>query len=236
MEDKKLLNELKQLKEIKPRKDWVSLTKKEILGENPSIFSIEELILGAKMVLRHKAAFSSLVVLLVIIGTFGFAQNSMPGDMFFSIKKAGEKGMSIFASDKVERSFDIANKRLEELTLISHQNNIDKLAPAIEEYQTSVSETAESIKREAESGSADKLAREIEVLASKRVELEEEGVEIPQNESYNAAMGRLLKREVADLENRSLIEENVSVLKEVKELIEEGKLDQAFVKLMSIKN
>ncbi len=236
MKEKKLLKELKELKQIKPRKDWALLTKREILGEERSVFSLDELILGAKMVLRHKAAFASLVLLLVIIGSFGFVQNSVPGDMLFTFKKAGERGAGLFASDKVERSFDITNKRLEELGLIARENKVDKLASAIEEYQASVSETARVLGGEVrtEGENTEEIAREIESLASKRTELEKEGVEMPQNGSYNAVMGELLKREVKDLENRSLAEEDVVALEEVKELIEQGKLDQAFVKLMGI--
>ncbi len=237
MEEKKLLKDLKQLKKVKPRKDWALLTKREILGEKHSIFSIEELLVGSRMILRHKAAFASLVVLLVIVGSFGFAHNSVPGDMLFTFKKAGEKGAGIFASDRVQRNFDITNKRLEELSSIAQENNIDKLAPAIEEYQASVSETAKSIREEMDDEETAKdITKEIETLASKRAELEEEGVEIPQNASYNAVMGEWLKREVEDLENRSLTEEDVVSLEQAKELIGEGKLDQALVKLMSIGN
>jgi hypothetical protein len=35
--EKQLIGKIRELRQIQPRKDWVSLTKKEILGEEPGL-------------------------------------------------------------------------------------------------------------------------------------------------------------------------------------------------------
>ena len=94
MNEKQLIRHFKELREIRPRKDWVLLTKNRILGESAfvplsgttagnGIFSFFPLF-------RYKLAFAPIISVLIIIGLFGFAQKTVPGDTFFSIKKITE--------------------------------------------------------------------------------------------------------------------------------------------------
>ncbi len=237
MEDKDIIKKIQQLRQVKPRKDWVVLTKQRILEEEKfSVFILNELILGLRLIFQHKLAFATFALVLIILGTFGFAQNSVPGNILFSVKKMSERGRGAFASDKLGRNFDITNKRLEELTQIAEENDVSNLAPAINEYQVSVSETAESIGKEIkENPQATKgIVGEIKSLAQKTGEIRSLGVEIPENREMNEALVQMLKTQVEDLENRSLMEEDIVVLEEIKKAIEEGRLDQALEKLVNI--
>ena len=238
MEEKEVIAKIKELKQIKPRENWVILAKQRILEEEekPSFFSLDELILGLRMVFRHKLAFASVLVLLVMIGTFGFAQKSVPGDMLFSVKKAGEMGVSFFNTSRLERDFNITNKRLAELSRVAKENNVNNLAPAINEYQASVSETARAIQEEVkENPEATRgIVGEIRSLAQKTAEIESLGVEMPENEELNTALADMLKAQVRDLENRSLDKEDISTLEEIKADIEQGNYAEALEKLLSI--
>ncbi len=238
MEEKEVIAKIKQLKQVKPNEDWVILSKQQILGEEEksSFFNLEELVLGLKLLFRHKLAFASVVVLLVMIGTFGFAQKSVPGDMLFSIKRAGETGTGLFSLDRMERDFNIANKRLEDLNKVARENNVNNLAPAINEYQASVSETAKAIQQEVKDNpqATEEIVGKIKSLAQKTAEIESLGVEVPENQELNVALTEMLKAQVKDLEKRSLKEEDISTLEAIKTDIEEGRYTEALEKLLSI--
>ena len=237
MEDKDIIKKIQKLRQVKPRKDWVVLTKQRILEEEKSsVFSLNELILGMRLVFQHKLAFATFVLILIILGTFGFAQNSVPGNILFSVKKMSERGRGVFTSDKLGRNFDITNKRLEELTQIAEENDVSNLAPAINEYQTSVSETAKNIGEKIKENpqAAKGIVGEIKSLAQKTGEIKSLGVEIPGNREMNEVIVEMLKTQVEDLENRSLMEEDIVVLEEIRKAIEEGRLDEALEKLVNI--
>ncbi len=238
MKEKEVIAKIQQLKQVKPRENWVISTKQRILeeGQKPSFFSLDELILGLKLMFGHKLALASVVMLLVMVGTFGFAQKSVPGDMLFSVKKAGEKGVSFFETNRLERDFNITNKRLAELSRIVEQNDVNSLAPAINEYQASVSETAKAVQEEVGRNpeATEKIVGEIKSLAEKTQEVRSLGVEMPENEELNTALAEMLKAQVKDLENRSLREEDISTLEEIKADIEQGNYTEALEKLLSI--
>ena len=95
MTEKELIAKIQELRQLKPRQDWVVLTKKQILGEEKPQFSfigfLKELQRGEKFAFQHKPAFAFITTLLVLIGVFGFAQNSVPGDFLFSLKSSPSK-------------------------------------------------------------------------------------------------------------------------------------------------
>ena len=125
MTEKQFIAKIKELKQIKPKENWVYFTKDQILNENNLIseknpefsFSfisfIKEIQRGERFVFRHKPAFAFLTVLAIFIGVFGFTQNSVPGDSLFSLKKIAEQGQSVFISEKNQpkHNLEIVNKR-----------------------------------------------------------------------------------------------------------------------------
>ena len=101
MKDKtELIFKIKKLKEVKPRKDWVLFTKKQILGEveSPS-FSFKEGFLGLFQY-KYKPAFATLVIVGVLMGTFGLAQNALPSDSLYPIRKITERIRVSFVSEE----------------------------------------------------------------------------------------------------------------------------------------
>ena len=71
MTEKDLIRQLKELKEIKPRKDWVLLTKRQILpGEEDARETLR-----TWAVFHWKLAFAPVISVLTVIGLFGFAEN-----------------------------------------------------------------------------------------------------------------------------------------------------------------
>ena len=134
MMEKDLVKQLKELKEIKPREEWVLLTKRQILPEEDSVRHSMSNILP---VFQWKLAFAPMVSVVVVIGLFGFANTTVPGDFLFPVKKAAEitqVGLSSSA-EKTGVHLKLANRRLEELSGIAEVNKVRSLAPTIKEFQ-----------------------------------------------------------------------------------------------------
>jgi hypothetical protein len=241
MTEKELIKKLQILKDIKPRKDWVILTKTQILDEQREQFSlIESLRLFFQFKLA-KPAFASLIAVFLLFGLFSFAQNSLPGDFLYSIKKIAERGQAVFVSeiDKPQANLELANKRLEELTKIAETNQVKKLAPAINEFQASISEATKSLSR-MEATSSDpvaikKMVEGTKELGGKIQEVKSLGVVIGEEEFDELQVVsdklevKLFNLLISDLEKRTLTEEQEELLNEMKELAEQGKYSEALI-------
>jgi hypothetical protein len=236
MDDKALIGKIKELRQIKPNQNWVFLTKNRILGQEISrgkIPTIADFLpqrrweLSPLRLLFLKPAYAGLLALLIIVGLFGFAQNSVPGDYLYPIKRIAEKSQALFASDRerARMSLELVNKRLEELTRIVEDNQTKKLAPAIREFQGSLSEAANNF-----SGSDQNAIRQVvevrqktQELQSRGVIIDQEGLQILEMESLIAVLEDL----IADLENRTLTTKQELLLDTMKELVEDGRHSDA---------
>lgn len=244
MTQDQLIRQLKELREVRPRQDWVLLTKSRILAEEQKTreFSIFPLF-------HYKLAWAPIVSVFIIIGLFGFAANTVPGDMLFTVKKMTENAQVTFSSaiERPTASLKLANKRLEDLSKIAENNQVRNLDPAIKEFQANVDQ---AIKNLAEIGtnvtSSDPVALQEIVSESQKLEENKEKVEavlgtiIGNTEELTSALTILEKQTanylIADLENRTLSEENQSLLNEAKQDFESGDYDRALEKIWLLSN
>lgn len=183
MIEAEIIKKLQGLKEIKPNRNWVSLTKSQILGvEKPTLNPF----------LIFKPAYAGLVVVFILFGVFGVAQSSLPGDLLFPIKKITEKGRAVFISEAEKPNFQLklTSERLDDLSKIAQANQVERLSFALKEFSATKAEAekevSNSIKNKSEEEAvkiAKKVALEIkeinekegEVLASLGLEPTKEG-------------------------------------------------------------
>lgn len=231
MTEKDLIRQLKELKEIKPRKDWVILTKRQILAEPEAEFN------PVVSVFHWKLAFAPVISVMVVIGIFGFASNMVPGDFLFPVKKVAETvqvGLSL-TGEKSEVHLRLANKRLEELSAIAEANKVRSLAPTIKEYQDNLAEAVNSLSQ-MNSVTLKELAAETKKLEANKQKVESVlGVQIG-NEETEKWEKQIASYLIADLENRTLDEENQKLLTEAKEAFEAGAYALALEKLWFLSN
>ena len=223
--EKDLIKKIGLLRQIKPKKDWVVLVKKEILEEEPKINFSTVLKTLPRLIFSPKFVFAEVLSVLIFFGIFTSAQNSLPGDLLYPVKKVTEKARLIFVSgdEKQIAQIELANKRLEELSQIAQKNQVEKLAPAIEEYQASVSEAAKNIK---------KITKEIiqqnQKLAETKAKIESLGIVIDETESSEFAISnRIAEAKIAevqlkDLEGSTLNNIQQKTLEEAKQAFEDG--------------
>lgn len=224
MNDIQLIRNLKKLNQIKPRKEFIVSTKKEILGETQ----------GFGLFPVFKPVYAGLFCLLFVFGMFQFSQNALPGELLFQLKKITEKGQTMFASekDKPRLSLFLANKRLIELATITQENQAQKLAPAVNEFKLKTAEAAKDL------ASVTKVSKEI-IVQIKQLEENQERIEQVlatkiDTEEYVNALAQWVEREILALEENTLTEEEQEILKQIKEFFESGDYSEALIEILNL--
>jgi hypothetical protein len=234
MTEKELIGKIRELRQIKPKKEWVVLVKKEILGEEPKIKwnSILD-------IFSYKPVLAGVVSVLIFFGLFVSAQNSLPGDLLYPIKKITERTRLIFVSEdkKPTVQLELANKRLEELSKIAQKNQVEKLAPAIEEYQASMAEAAKNLKKV-----TNEIVQKNQQLEKTKAKIESSlGVKIDETEdlentvSNRIAEAKTAEAQIKDLEGSTLNDIQQKTLEEAKQAFEDGNYRLALEKIQLFK-
>lgn len=234
MAEKDLISQLKELKQIKPREEWVVLAKSRILGEEKK-FSLSPL-------LGWKLAFAPVISVFIVVGLFGFAQNTVPGDFLFSVKKITEIAQVGFSSvvDKPAVSLKMANKRLEDLSRIAEANQVRSLSPTIEEFRANINEATRQL-AELDVNATGELILEARKLEENKQKIESVlGAVIGETDELENALIQLEKRTadylISDLEERTLSEKGQKLLSEAKELFAAGDYSSSLEKLWLLSN
>jgi len=235
MEEKELIVKLRELRQIKPSQDWAILAKNRILGQEKKYENPAAIVLSIFRIIFAKPAYAGLAVVFIFIGLFGaftFAQNSLPGDRLYSIKKITEKAQAVFVSetDKPEFSLNLANKRLEELARIAGANRVRNLPLAIAETQTSISEANKNLAKASNPVEIKKIVDKIEEKA--QLISQTLGVafgEVELEELIQTSDKLYVEDLISVLETSTLTEEQKEILSQIKELIEEEKYSEALI-------
>jgi hypothetical protein len=238
MDEKTLIGKIEILGQIKPRKSWVILTKKRILGEErtlPGLF-LDSLRVFQGLFFQYRLALASLILILVLGGTFAFAQKSLPGEPLFVIKKITEKTRAVFVAEneKPKVQLELANKRLEDLAKIAQKNDVKKLAPAIDEFQANVSEAAKNL---AKTKKVDKeiIAKTQELEKNKEKIEKTLGVNIGDKEteeSLNDFYKTQAEYLINDFKNRTLTDEGKIALEKAEKEFDSGNYLEALTILI----
>ena len=226
MNENQLIQNLKKLNQIKPRKEFIVSTKKEILGETP----------GFGLFPVFKPVYAGLFCLLFIFGMFQFSQNALPGELMFQLKKIVEKGQTIFSSEENRPmlSLFLANKRLMDLVTITEEDQAQKLAPAVKEFKLKTVEVAKNLTNMTEVSEEivaqfkelDKYKTKIEKVLAMKIETEE----------LDSALAQLVERELIDLEQKTLTEQDEDILIQIKEFFESKDYFKALIKILELNN
>jgi len=239
MTEIELIKKIKKLKEIKPRKDWVLLTKNQILGTSTDLSASKE----AKFELFpfFKPVYAGFFLFVILISLLEFSQTALPSEPLYYLKRVVEKTQAIFVSEeeKPKVQLEQVNKRLEELTRIAETNQVKKLAPALEAYQDSVAEAAKKITRIAATTSDPSVIKEI---AKKAQELEKNkeilektygiaGLEVEEELNPTKVVVEWL---IKDLNKRTLSEEQQLIFEEAKKDFEAENYSEALVKILNL--
>ncbi len=249
MTEENLVKKLQLLRDIKPRKEWVCLTKSRIFAEEKSNSSVKSQKAGwgflfgsVKPVFANKYAFA-FACLFIVIGSV-FALNSIPGkNVILSIRKMIEGGQAILVGNnpsvnKDPRiSLEQANRQLADLLAkLTKGEGQGELASAINDYKSSVSEAARNLANEKDKAKLKELVAEVQGLENKEERIKSLGIEFGENYEKDLALVQLISGQVSILEGKELGKENQTRLLQVKDFCANGYFVEALDLILLINN
>ena len=240
-----LIKKIRQLKQIRPRQEWVVLCKSQILSEQGTVeVRPQHSIFSFFKMAFYKPVLATAMAFGLVFGVFGFAQNALPGELLYSVKKLTERGQAVFVSEQEKPSFqfELANKRIEELNKIAETNDVNKLAPAIKEYQASVSKAVENLTQIKEPEKNPEIIKQVIIQSEKLTEKEQEvetlGVVVFDSngtkEQLEDSTDQLIEKMIQVWEREPLNEKQEECLKQAKEFYGQGEYYQASQELEKI--
>lgn len=227
MREKEIISQLRTLRQIKPEKSWIVLTKNKILGEEKTPF----------FALFLKPVYAGLLFVFIFFGLFGFSQYSLPGDPLYSLKKIGEKVQAKFVKEeeKPDYQIELARKRLEELKILAQTNQVTKLPSAFKEVKETAFEATQNLVKSKKIDQ--KIVQKVLEFEKTRKEVEEKvlATQIGIDEKENPTK-IVIEFLISDLEKRSLTEEQKELFEKAKEDFEKGEYAKALIELQKLSN
>jgi len=250
MTDEQIIEKLEQLECIKPNADWAVLTEQRILASLPEGMAAEPVKRPLSWIsfnLFAKPAFSLAVSVFAFVSitasaSFAVAQNALPGDLLYPLKKVSQNVKMVFVpeQEKAIAQLELAAARFDDLSKITLQekNQGQKLAASIVEAQKTLAVASKALK-EASSEDKQRIARQV-VGQLESLKIQQEAIEqtiktdivndVQKSdlaESAAAYYKLYLDNEIEKLENSSLTEAQAVLLLEAKDLLAEGEVEDA---------
>jgi hypothetical protein len=234
---KQLIEQIRGLKEIKPRQEWVSLLKSEILNPKPETnpkfsnfeFRISNFFFGLKT--KKSFAYSFATLVFVIVGLVGFAQYTMPGDLLFPVRKISEQSQAALSGQTgLKQNVATLNSRINDLAQAAKQGKKNNIPSAISEVNTQVSELAKDLKN----NPVTDLETLKEIAASLKTLADVPGTDLSANSDVKDLYQTIVESQIADLEKTTLTDGQKDILTEAKELYGQGKYIDSLEKILTI--
>ncbi|MDP3882643.1 MAG: hypothetical protein Q8Q48_01145 [Candidatus Staskawiczbacteria bacterium] len=245
---KNLIEQLGSLKEIKPRQEWASLLKSEIL--NPKlktnynvqnykiskpvsdfVLRISDFFFGLKI--QKRLAYSFATLAFIFVGLIGFAQYTMPGDLLFPVRKIAEKSEAALTGQTgIKQNVVTLNNRINDLAKAAKEGKKDNIPSAISEINTNALELAKSLKDNPaeDPNTLKEIAISLKVLASVP------GADLSASPDVKDLYQAVVEGQIADLEKSTLTETQQETLNEIKDLYDQEEYVDALEKILLINN
>lgn len=238
--EKNLIGQIKMLKSIEPRKEWVSLLKSQIITEKTENrtenWKIGKFIENWKLVIENsssrKLAYAFAVLAIMVVGVLGFAQYTVPGDALFPIKKLAEQSQaSLMGKTTINKEIANLNSRINDLAQVAKGGKTENFTAVVAEIKNNASELARGLKNETANPSEIK-----EIAASLKTLADVPGTDLSENQDVKDLYEAVVSSQIEDLQKTTLTQEQKDVLEEIIGLYDEGKYAQALEKILMINN
>lgn len=252
MTEKQLILKIKQLNEIKPRKEWVVFAKSQIFESvavkkvSKKSFFAEKMsgVLDIFSILTHqrKLAYALASLALMVVGAFGFAQYTMPGDLLFSVKKVTEQSQTaLTGGNNLKNSLENYDRRVQDLVRVVKEKRENNIPSAISEVKASMAGAVKSLTVAVtqKSKNIKEIATEIKKLEDNKKQLQTLGIDISTTEGtkeLDNVLAPLVGSEIKSLEKASLTEEQQVELDAIKEFYNNRKFAEALEGILLISN
>ncbi len=229
--EKELINQIRTLSNIKPDENWVVSCKARLLGQEAMGQRSSFMVWLKNFAFQYRAALAALVLVLGAGGGLAAAaQNALPGEPLYAVKKAAEKGMALVAGQKDDpmANLQLAAKRLEEMNLLSQKNLVKNLPAAFYEYKTAKA----AAKKEVAALVKDNPAKAGQIIKEAGIAMKE--IDIKEKQVYGV-LGLDAEATTTDdggeaVFDKAIVESLMDYFKDAAALSEQGSFDLAEVK------
>lgn len=237
--EKQLILQLKELKNIKPREEWVSLLKSKILAETKTEFVAQKntgkligiLDIISASFFQKKMAYAMATLVFMIVGVLGFAQYTMPGDLLFPIKKIAEQSSaSLTGQNVLTQSVLSFNNRVNDLAQISKEGRAGNIPSTIAEVNQNISELSKTLKNNPVKDPVviKEIAATLKTLASVK------GTDVNQSQEVKDLYETIVSSQIEDFKNTTLTTNQKDILEIAEKFYKEGKFSDALEQLLLI--
>jgi len=235
---KQLIEQIKQLKEIKPRREWAVLLKSQILSEEKQVAGVTAKSVGIGIMdaislvfAQRKLAYAFTVVLFLIVGVFGFARYTVPGDLLFPIKKITEQSQAALTGQSgVQQDIVALSNRINDLAQVAKDGRTNSIPLAISEINANVSQLTKNLKDNpvSDQNTMKEISNSLKTLADVT------GTDLSENQDIIDLYQTVVQSQIADLHKTTLSEDKIAILDEAKELYFLGRYFEALEKILLI--
>lgn len=225
MTEEQLTSKLQELKQIKPRKEWVVLAKSQILGNNVFNSKIDGnsvLLDILRLIFQRKFAYSLVAFLFVTAGLFGFMKYVLPDNKTQSVKVAQQSQENLVSIKSDIEDFKAKSKNLSEIAKLNSQD----ITSAVEEVKDAAKGLTDAIEKDPQLAKAVAL----EINNNKTY------LDIPGGDGLKETSDILYKtidnQMIEDLENTTLTESQQEALYIAKDLYNQGKYSYALESIL----
>lgn len=234
--EKQLIEGLKTLKQIKPRQEWASLLRSQIVTEkkvetNFAAQPVRIMDVLSSVIFQKRMAYSFAVLLFMVIGVFGFASFTVPGDLLFPFKKMAEQSTASLSGQTLfKQNVSALSTRINELAQVTKEGRASNISLAVNE----VNENAKELTQKLKGNPAQDSAALKEIAVSLKTLAEMPGTNVTENTDIKNLYQTVVEGQISDLEKITLTEEQTVILQEVKDLYEQGDYPAALEKILTI--
>jgi hypothetical protein len=246
MEEQEIRRKVQLLYTIKPREDWVVLTRNRFLPvkedavgnalQKGGFWGIVKAAGRSFGSYIERPAFVIPAFTLLIVGgvVLQGVSVSLPGDTLYPIRTAAEQVPLHFVvvENRPFHEFDLAQQRLADLGAVAKQNKVKNLPSAIQEFEEKASKASEGFLSIVENQPQNALQASRQMIELQKEKLEIErilGTKIgeEQEKEIQGTLRKLVEYEIGYLETRSLTEEQKTLFEDAKALIGEENYEKA---------
>lgn len=234
MEDKELISQLTQLKQIAPRKEWVSLVRSQIIS-NPqkgyhydsrhNVFSVMDFLY------KRNFAYAFAALLVTVLGTFGLSQYVLTQDGTYPSDSVAPKlQASLIGTSEVKSNVENLKRKSQDLAVATKDGKSGSIASAISEVKDATKNLTTAIQKDPA------IAKEV------ALEIKHSGalLDITAGPDLKETSDNLYKiidaQMIQDLQKTTLTEDQKVVLNQVTQLYHDGNYIEALEHILLISN